>query len=86
MERLGNPAIPLYRRHGGPGPLIATRFGGRGATPLQAVRAQRSIACHSPSLAAAIIPADTPGIERRLFWRSPILAGVLFPEMSVSLE
>jgi alkylation response protein AidB-like acyl-CoA dehydrogenase len=26
-------------------------------------------------LAAAIIPADTPGIERRPFWQSPILAG-----------
>jgi alkylation response protein AidB-like acyl-CoA dehydrogenase len=26
-------------------------------------------------LAAVIIPADTPGIERRPFWQSPILAG-----------
>src|ERR1035438_3892654 len=26
-------------------------------------------------LAAAMIPADTPGIERRPFWKSPILAG-----------
>jgi alkylation response protein AidB-like acyl-CoA dehydrogenase len=26
-------------------------------------------------LAAAMIPADTPGIERRSFWKSPILAG-----------
>jgi alkylation response protein AidB-like acyl-CoA dehydrogenase len=26
-------------------------------------------------LAAAIIPADTPGLERRPFWQSPILAG-----------
>jgi alkylation response protein AidB-like acyl-CoA dehydrogenase len=26
-------------------------------------------------LAAAMIPADTPGIERRVFWKSPILAG-----------
>lgn len=26
-------------------------------------------------LAAAIIPADTPGLERRPFWKSPILAG-----------
>jgi alkylation response protein AidB-like acyl-CoA dehydrogenase len=173
MERPGNPAIPLYRRRGGPGLLIPTRFGGRGASPLQAVRAQRAIACRSPSLsvattmhhftlatlmeldpedpgveaelleavarnnlyvgsgfaegrtgasiqssalrmtrapggwvvngskkpcslswsmdlftlstpapegmaaglAAAIIPADTPGIERRPFWQSPILAG-----------
>jgi alkylation response protein AidB-like acyl-CoA dehydrogenase len=26
-------------------------------------------------LAAAIIPADTPGLERRPFWQNPILAG-----------
>lgn len=28
-----------------------------------------------PELAVATIPADTPGIERRRFWGSPILAG-----------
>jgi alkylation response protein AidB-like acyl-CoA dehydrogenase len=53
MERPGNPAIPIYRDLGGPGLLIPTRFGGRGATPLQAVRAQRAIACRAPSLAVA---------------------------------
>jgi alkylation response protein AidB-like acyl-CoA dehydrogenase len=181
MERPGNPAIPLYRRLGGPGLLIPTRFGGRGASPLQAVRAQRAIACRSPSLAvattmhhftlatlmeidpndpglegellasvaqnnlyvasgfaegrtgasiqtstlsmtrtpggwivngskkpcslsrsmdlftlstpapegmdaglaAAIIPADTPGIERRPFWQSPILAGAESDELAL---
>lgn len=45
-------------------------------------------------LAVAIIPADTPGIERRPFWKSPILAGaesdevvlhnVLVPENLIS--
>jgi alkylation response protein AidB-like acyl-CoA dehydrogenase len=173
MERPGNSSLITYRQLGGPGLLIPTRFGGRGASPLQAVRAQRAIACRAPSLAvattmhhftiatlmeinpedpglegamletvargnlyvgsgfaegrtgisiqtsymrvergpagmvlngskkpcslslsmdlftvstppppgmdaglaAAIIPADTPGLERRPFWQSPILAG-----------
>jgi alkylation response protein AidB-like acyl-CoA dehydrogenase len=173
MERPGNPAIKTFRRLGGPGLLIPTRLGGRGASPLDAVYAQRAIACRAPSLAvattmhhftlatlmeidpadpdleaefletvargnlyvasgfaesqpgtsiqksalhlettpdgvvvngskkpcslthsmdmftlsapplpgmdaglcAAIIPADTPGIERRAYWNSPILAG-----------
>jgi alkylation response protein AidB-like acyl-CoA dehydrogenase len=53
MERPGNPSIPVYRQLGGPGLLIPKRFGGRGASPLQAVRAQRAIACRAPSLAVA---------------------------------
>jgi alkylation response protein AidB-like acyl-CoA dehydrogenase len=53
MERPGNPSIPVYRQLGGPGLLIPTRFGGRGASPLQAVRAQRAIGCRAPSLAVA---------------------------------
>jgi alkylation response protein AidB-like acyl-CoA dehydrogenase len=53
MERPGNPSIPAFRRLGGPGLLIPERFGGRGASPLQAVRAQRAIACRAPSLAVA---------------------------------
>jgi alkylation response protein AidB-like acyl-CoA dehydrogenase len=32
-------------------------------------------------LAAAIIPANTPGIERRPFWQSPILAGAESDEL-----
>src|SRR6516162_7153189 len=53
MERPGNPSIPVYRQLGGPGLLIPTQLGGRGASPLQAVRAQRAIACRAPSLAVA---------------------------------
>lgn len=53
MERPGNPAIPAFRRLGGPALLVPERFGGRGATALQAVRAQRAIACRAPSLAVA---------------------------------
>jgi alkylation response protein AidB-like acyl-CoA dehydrogenase len=53
MERPGNPSIPVYRQLGGPGLLIPMQLGGRGASPLQAVRAQRAIACRAPSLAVA---------------------------------
>jgi len=53
MERPGNPSIITYREHGGPGLLIPKRFGGRGSTPLQAIRAQRAIASRAPSLAVA---------------------------------
>ena len=53
MERPGNPAIPVFRELGGTGLIIPERFGGRGATPLMAVRAQRAIASRAPSLAVA---------------------------------
>jgi alkylation response protein AidB-like acyl-CoA dehydrogenase len=53
MERPGNPSIVAYRQHGGPGLLIPKRLGGRAASPLQAVRAQRAIASRAPSLAVA---------------------------------
>lgn len=53
MERPGNPAIPAYREHGGPGLLIPDQLGGRAASPLQAVRVQRALASCSPSLAVA---------------------------------
>jgi hypothetical protein len=44
MERPGNPSIATFRLLGGPGLLVPKRFGGRRASPLQAVRAQRAIA------------------------------------------
>ena len=78
MERPGNPSIPAFREFGGPGLLIPTRFGGRGASPVQAVRAQRAIASRAPSLAVATtmhhftlatlmeIDPDDPGLEGEL--------------------
>jgi alkylation response protein AidB-like acyl-CoA dehydrogenase len=75
MERPGNPAIATFRLLGGPGLLIPTRFGGRGASPLHALRAQRAIASRAPSLAVATtmhhfsiatfmeINPDDPGVE-----------------------
>jgi alkylation response protein AidB-like acyl-CoA dehydrogenase len=78
MERRGNPSIATFRERGGPGLLVPTRFGGRGASPLQAVRAQRAIACRAPSLAVATtmhhftiaslmeINPENPGLEGEL--------------------
>jgi alkylation response protein AidB-like acyl-CoA dehydrogenase len=78
MERPGNPSIAAFRRFGGPGLLIPTRFRGRGASALQAVRAQRAIASRAPSLAVATtmhhftiaslmeISPDDPGLEGEL--------------------
>src|SRR5450631_4145704 len=53
MERPGNPSIAAFREHGGPGLLIPRDLGGRGANPLQALRAQRAIASRAPSLTVA---------------------------------
>ena len=76
MERPGNPAIPVFKRLGGPGLLIPAEFGGRGASPLTALQAQRAIACRAPSLAVATtmhhftiaslleIDPENPGLER----------------------
>src|SRR5687768_9658947 len=78
MERPGNPAIAAFRQLGGPGLLVPARLGGRGATPLQAVRAQRAVASRSPSLAVATtmhhfsvasvveLNPDNPGPEGQL--------------------
>lgn len=78
MERVGNPAIAVFRRLGGPGLLVPRAFGGSGAAPLEALRAQRAIAARSPSLAVATnmhhltiaslieIDPDDPGLEREL--------------------
>ncbi len=78
MERSGNPSIGAFRDAGGPGLLIPTEFGGRGASPLDAVRVQRAIASRAPSLAVATtmhhftiatvmaISPDDPGAEAEL--------------------
>jgi alkylation response protein AidB-like acyl-CoA dehydrogenase len=53
MERVGNPSIPAFKKLGGPGLLISSRLGGRGASPLDAARVQRAIGSRAPSLAVA---------------------------------
>jgi alkylation response protein AidB-like acyl-CoA dehydrogenase len=54
LESPGNPALSLFRAAGGPGLVIPPRWGGLGATPLQAVRIQRALGCRAPSLAVAV--------------------------------
>jgi len=51
LERPGNPCISLFRAAGGPALVIPRDLGGKGATPLQAVRVQRALGSRSPSLA-----------------------------------
>ena len=53
MEQRGNPAIALFRELGGSTLLIPAEYGGKGATPLQAVRIQCAIGNRAPSLAIA---------------------------------
>ncbi|MFF5567052.1 acyl-CoA dehydrogenase [Streptomyces sp. NPDC012623] len=53
LERAPSPAIAHFRTAGGPALLVPVSNGGSGATPLQAVRAQRAIGSRCPSLAVA---------------------------------
>jgi len=53
MEQRGNPAIPMFRKCGGPGLVIPKQHGGFGATPLDAMRVQLAIGSRAPSLAIA---------------------------------
>ncbi len=54
LERRGNPALTIYRELSGPALLIPTKYGGLGATPLQAAQIHRALASRAPSLAIAI--------------------------------
>lgn len=53
MEQRGNPAIAVFRELGGSTLLIPAEYGGKGATPLQALRIQCAIGNRAPSLAIA---------------------------------
>ncbi|MGY0489115.1 acyl-CoA dehydrogenase [Streptomyces sp. WG-D5] len=53
LERPGNPAIGLFRAHGGPGLVIPRTYSGSGATPLEAVDVTRALGAVAPSLAVA---------------------------------
>ncbi|GAB1541899.1 acyl-CoA dehydrogenase family protein [Scytonema sp. NUACC21] len=54
MECKNSPAIKLFREYGGPGLLIPIKYGGIGATLLQAIQIQRALGSRSPSLAVAV--------------------------------
>lgn len=49
-EADGSSVAALYRRHGGPGLVVPTAFGGGGASLLEAVMVQRAVSALSPSL------------------------------------
>ncbi|MGW6454909.1 acyl-CoA dehydrogenase family protein [Streptomyces sp. NPDC055078] len=53
LERPGSPALAAFRAAGGPGLLVPTEHGGKGADLLTAVRVQRAVGSRSPSLAVA---------------------------------
>ncbi|MEV4616823.1 acyl-CoA dehydrogenase family protein [Kitasatospora sp. NPDC049258] len=53
LERAPSPAIGAFRAAGGPALLVPAQHAGSGATPLQAVRAQRAVGARCPSLAVA---------------------------------
>lgn len=48
-----NPLIERFRKYGGPGLLAERRFGGKGASPREAVAVHRALGAHAPSLAIA---------------------------------
>lgn len=53
LECRGNPGIGLFKAAGGPSLVIPRELGGKGATPVQAVRMHRALASRSPSLGVA---------------------------------
>lgn len=53
LERPESPGLDAFRRHGGPGLLVPTAYGGAGANALDAARIQRAVGARSPSLAVA---------------------------------
>ncbi len=53
LEAPGGAVIKAFRESGGAALLISPEFGGKGATPLQAIRIHRALGALSPSLAVA---------------------------------
>ncbi len=53
LEQPGGVGIRAYRDAGGPALLIPAELGGKGATPLDAVRIHRALGSRSPSLGVA---------------------------------
>lgn len=54
IERPGNPGLALLREVEGTAILIPTEYGGKGATPVEAIQIHRAVASRSPSLAIAM--------------------------------
>ena len=53
LEKPGSDTLATFRQLGGPALLVPERFGGKGASLVDAVRIQRAIGSRSPSLAVA---------------------------------
>jgi alkylation response protein AidB-like acyl-CoA dehydrogenase len=54
IEKPGNPGLAILRELEGTALLIPTEHGGKGATPVDAIRIHRAVASRSPSLAIAM--------------------------------
>jgi alkylation response protein AidB-like acyl-CoA dehydrogenase len=51
LEQRGGPGLAIFQEAGAPGLLVPKERGGIGASPIEALRAQRAIASRSPSVA-----------------------------------
>jgi alkylation response protein AidB-like acyl-CoA dehydrogenase len=54
IEKPGNPGLAILRELEGAALLIPTEYGGKGATPVEAIQIHRAVAARSPSLAIAM--------------------------------
>jgi alkylation response protein AidB-like acyl-CoA dehydrogenase len=54
IERPGNPGLAMLRELEGAALLVPTKYGGKGATPLEATQIHRAVASRAPSLAIAM--------------------------------
>ena len=54
IERAGNPGLNILRELEGTALLIPTEYGGKGASPMEAIQIHRAVASRSPSLAIAM--------------------------------
>jgi alkylation response protein AidB-like acyl-CoA dehydrogenase len=54
IEKPGNPGLSMLRELEGTGLLIPKEYGGKGATPVEAIQIHRAVATRSPSLAIAM--------------------------------
>lgn len=54
MEKPGNPGLAMLRELEGAALLIPAEYGGKGASPLEAIQIHRAVASRAPSLAVAM--------------------------------
>ena len=54
IEKPGNPGLAMLREAQGTALLVPVKYGGKGATPLEAIQIHRAVASRSPSLGIAM--------------------------------